>query len=114
MPDHFTYSVCNPLGCDTATVTVYVFCDKINIFTGFSPNGDHVNDTFTIDGLVNFPNNNLSIFNRWGNRVYFKERYDNSWDGTWNDGQNLPDGTYFYLFSDGEGHSYSGYVQMQR
>ncbi|MEM8906367.1 MAG: gliding motility-associated C-terminal domain-containing protein [Bacteroidota bacterium] len=113
IPDVFSYAICNPVGCDTTTVSIVVQCEAIVVYTGFSPNGDDVNDTFKIQGIENFPNNRLLIFNRWGNEVYNKEGYLNDWDGTWQ-GKLLPDGTYFYVLEDGEGNAYSGYVQIHR
>jgi gliding motility-associated-like protein len=112
-PDSFEYAICNAVGCDTATVFITVLCEDIIIFSGLSPNGDGVNDFFTIDGIGEFPNNELSIFNRWGNEVYNKQGYLNDWDGTWR-GKLLPDGTYFYVLSLGDGREYSGYVQIHR
>ena len=74
-----------------------------------------MNDHFAIRGIENFPDNEVSVFNRWGNRVFLKKGYTNmdGWEGTWNS-KNLPDGTYFYVIDDGEGQKYSGYVQIQR
>jgi gliding motility-associated-like protein len=111
--DNFTYFIANEVGQDTATVTVLVTCEDLTIFSGFSPNGDGVNDVFTILGIENFPNSELLMFNRWGNQVLSAKGYRNDWDGTW-DGQILPDGTYFYVLDDGEGNKYSGYVQINR
>lgn len=117
IPDTFTYVFCNTVGCDTATVTVLVNCEvpseSLVFYNGFSPNGDNVNDVFMIRGAEAFPGNVLCVFNRWGNRVYYKEGYDNTFDGTW-EGLWLPDGTYFYVFDDGAGNKYSGYVQISR
>ena len=79
----------------------------------FTPNGDGINDFFTIKGIQNFPNNDLQIFNRWGTRVFRQKGYKNKWDGSY-DNQQLPDGTYFYLFKDGSGTNYSGFVQINR
>ncbi len=128
IPDTLTYGLCNALGCDTSTVTVYVACDTISdseliIHNGFSPNNDGVNDVFMIQGLRNIPNNTLCVFNRWGNQVYRKDAYgynengqydeNTLWDGSWT-GQVLPDGTYFYLLEDGNGNRHSGYIQIHR
>ena len=112
-PDRFTYVLCNPVGCDTATVFVTVDCEEFIIFSGFSPNGDGVNDFFTIRGVERLPGNHLLVFNRWGNQVYEAWDYKNDWDGTWN-GKKLPDGTYFYIFEDGRGNTFTGYVQINR
>jgi len=114
--DNFQYRICNDVGCDTATVAVFVTCPdprarRMTIYTGFSPNGDGVNDYFKIEGIAQFPNNEISIFNRWGTKVFNQRGYKNAWDGTWNN-KILPDGTYFYILKDGEGKKYSGYVQI--
>jgi gliding motility-associated-like protein len=111
--DFFTYMICNAVGCDTATVYVTVDCEKFIIFSGFSPNGDGINETFTIQGIERMENNKLLVFNRWGNEVYRAENYQNDWDGT-AFGKDLPDGTYFYIFEDDEGRKVTGYVQIRR
>ena len=46
----------------------------LTIYNEFSPNGDGVNETFTIDCIDQYPNNTLKVVNRWGNLVYKKER----------------------------------------
>ena len=111
--DNVTYEICNAYGCDTAVVKIRVICDGLKVFNGFSPNGDGVNDYLVIDGLDKFPNHKLEIFNRWGNQVLQTKNYKNDWGGTWTD-RILPDGTYFYIINDGEGHYYSGYIQIYR
>ena len=115
--DSFSYTICNAVGCDTATVAVYVECQPENgefeIHNAFSPNGDAVNDYFQIDGIENFANHELCIYNRWGNQVLRTENYQNDWEGQW-EGNDLPSGTYFYVFNDGNGNTHSGYVQIMR
>ena len=76
---------------------------SIVIPPGFSPNGDGINDTFIIKNLKDYPDNELSIFNRWGEEVYHAKPYANEWDGkNHNSNQflsdDLPDGTYYYYF----------------
>ena len=69
---------------------------------GFSPNGDHTNDWFNIQGLYNiFLNHELIIYNRYGTLI-FEGNNETPWDGTANRGLNnlgklLPSGTYFYI-----------------
>jgi gliding motility-associated-like protein len=112
-PDFFMYEICTDGGCTSGVVYVYVDCGELVFYNGFSPNGDGVNDFFRIDGLGQYPNNSLCIYNRWGTKVYCQEDYRNDWGGTWNT-NDLPDGTYFYIFEDGEGERYTGYVQINR
>ena len=64
----------------------------------FTPNGDGINDLFEITGIENYPQNNFMVFNRWGNKVYEKDGYDNTWDGrNGRSGLALPDGAYFWV-----------------
>jgi gliding motility-associated-like protein len=86
----------------------------------FTPNFDGKNDAFVISGLENYPNNNLSIYNRWGNKVYYKEKYDNEFKGFPNVGNTLskdklPVGTYYVIidFGDKKMKNYSGILQLQ-
>lgn len=116
--DSFMYVICIVDVCDTALVTFALECEPIIgselVFTnGFSPNGDDVNQFFEIGGAETYPNNSLSVFNRWGNEVFQTENYQNDWEGTFN-GASLMNGTYFYLFNDGEGNIYTGYVYIQK
>lgn len=76
-------------------------------------NGDGKNDFFNIRGLERFANNELQIFNRWGNLVYKTKGYNNTnaWNGKRNGG-NLPTGTYFYIFDRGDGQIYKGYIEL--
>jgi gliding motility-associated-like protein len=94
--DNFTYQICNAVGCDQATVSIYVECEQVIVYSGFSPNGDDVNDFFTIRGLEVHPTHQIRIFNRWGNMIFEGENYQNNWDGDWK-GTRLPQGTYFYM-----------------
>jgi gliding motility-associated-like protein len=60
-----------------------------------TPNGDGVNDFFRINTMEE--GIRLSIFNKWGVRVYESSSYKNDWDGTSANGQQLPEDTYFYI-----------------
>ncbi len=108
------YSLCdvvNPLNCDNAVVTISVTdqCDLL-VPTGFSPNGDQINDRFMIRCIGRYPNATMAVYNRWGNLVYSKSNYGNTdiwgeedawWDGTSTNslavGEELPTGTYLYI-----------------
>jgi gliding motility-associated-like protein len=61
---------------------------------GISPNGDGLNDTFNLTG---FNVKQLNIFNRYGSIVYSRTNYQNEWSGQSDKGQELPDGTYYYV-----------------
>lgn len=80
-----------------------------------TPNGDGANDVFYIENVTEFPNNQLTIYNRWGNIVYETNGYLNNWQGTYN-GKTLPVGTYYFVFElgDNTGRKHSGYVAILR
>ena len=89
----------------------------------FSPDGDGINDTWTIRGGLseNYPNNQIRIFNRWGVSVYETKGYQNDWNGSnynssGSTSSNLPVGTYFYLLDlNGDGSNVKkGYVYLTR
>lgn len=62
----------------------------------FTPNGDGINDTWFIKDIEKYPENEVFIFNIYGQTVYTKKGYVNDWQGTYN-GAPLPDGTYYYV-----------------
>ncbi|HAE14901.1 MAG: gliding motility-associated C-terminal domain-containing protein [Chitinophagales bacterium] len=101
--DTFFYSVCDanlPSYCDTAMVVVTML--DIDIPDSFSPNNDGFNEIFEINGLVQYPGFELSIFNRWGQLVYRTTEPDFKWHGEISiDGANSSDevvqGTYYYF-----------------
>lgn len=78
------------IGCITAE----------NIPTVITPNGDSFNDSWFINGLDRaYPNNVVTICNRWGDPVYERDACpSNCWDGVASgSGEELPAGTYFYV-----------------
>ena len=105
----FRYRVCSaecPDVCTEGRILIEVeentACEVPTIIT---PNGDGVNDALVIpclavDGL--YPRNALSVFNQWGDEVYRSGPYANDWQGTY-DGRALPSGTYFFVFTPGDG-----------
>ena len=92
----------NSTGCiATDTLNVHQHGDdecELELPTGFSPNGDGFNDGYYIKGIDRYPDNEVIVFNRWGNEVYRKSNYKNSdWVGQNNGGEDLPEGTYFLI-----------------
>lgn len=85
---------------------------------GFSPDDDGKNDLFIIKGL-NGRSARLTIFNRWGSKVYVKEGTDLYWDGKANVnslGQGLlPESTYYYVleFNERKSKIFHGFVVMR-
>lgn len=113
--DQLNYTLCNENGCAEGTINLEVTCieAETETFTGFSPNGDGKNDYFVIGDALSFPQNQLYIYNKWGNLIFHQEGYQNDWTALWK-GVTVPDGTYFYLFDEGNGNLRTGYLQIQR
>ncbi len=111
--DIFTYEVCQGEVCDSTTVEVMIYCDELLVYNGMSPNGDGVNEEFTVLGLGQYPKHQISVFNRSGNKLIDFREYTNDWRGIIG-GQPLAEGTYFYVIDLGNGDSRSGYLQLSR
>jgi len=91
------------------------YCELI-IPNGFSPNGDGIADVFYIKCIQLYPDAELVVFNRWGQKVFVKKHYGNTeawgetdawWDGTSSSKMQiangiLPAGTYFYILDTGD------------
>jgi gliding motility-associated-like protein len=115
------YQICeisNPTNCDQGTVSVIVSapgivlgCGTVTVHNAFSPNGDGINEVFIIDNIDDtlcYPDNTVSIYNRWGVLVYETTGYNNNnkafkgiSDGrsTVSQSSGLPTGTYFYVLN---------------
>ncbi|MCR6640820.1 MAG: gliding motility-associated C-terminal domain-containing protein [Sporocytophaga sp.] len=73
----------------------------------FTPNGDGINDRFEI---LSIPyGSKFYVHNKWGSRVFASDNYDNSWDG-----EDQPDGVYFYDLLLPNGKAYKGWIEIMR
>ncbi len=72
---------------------------EIQVGDAVTPNGDGVNDYLPIEGLRNFPDNEIHIANASGRIVFEAKPYRNDFRGYANHGsQLLPKGVYYYVF----------------
>jgi large repetitive protein len=105
----FIYLVCNDLcedWCTQATIALTPFsilppredppiAAPRNVIT---PNGDGIGDALVIPNFNDIAGNiKLTVVNRWGDVVFLQYPYDNNWQGTNSSGQDLPEGTYYFL-----------------
>ena len=95
--------VTNEAGCvGTDNVVVQVEDDpRVFAPNAFSPNGDGVNDFFTLyTDIAATEITSLAIFDKWGNQVFLKNNFlpnipEQGWDGIWR-GKNMQPGVYVY------------------
>ncbi|TCC89148.1 PKD domain-containing protein [Pedobacter frigiditerrae] len=98
----YTLTVTSSQGCYmTDDVYVYVL-QSVNAPNSFTPNGDGVNDVWNVKYLDTYPNANVEIYNRNGERVYFSKGYAVPFDGNYNN-KPLPIGTYYYIINPNSG-----------
>ncbi len=96
-------------GCTDTYVMIYqIIPEDIVIPNVFSPNNDGGNDLFVIEN-VQYYQNDLHIYNRWGNKIYTTANYQNQWNGS-----GIPDGTYYYELKLADGRSYTGHLTVLR
>ncbi|NBW27751.1 MAG: hypothetical protein EBR38_04185 [Flavobacteriaceae bacterium] len=100
--------------------------DDLEVFNAVTPNSNGENDVFVIRNIQNFPDNNLTIFNRWGVLVYEADGYGQNGkffkgisEGriTIKKDDQLPIGTYFYILrytNNGNTKERSGYLYLNR
>ena len=75
---------------------------NLNPHNVFSPNGDSVDDFWEV-GLINqYPEYQVTIFNRYGTKVFEAKPYLNDWDGT-HDGKHLSIGAYYFVITKPDG-----------
>ncbi|MBL4703966.1 MAG: gliding motility-associated C-terminal domain-containing protein [Flavobacteriales bacterium] len=113
--DPGSYEVClivmNSFGCaDTLCQFMTIIPAEIRFPSIISPNNDGANDFLAFEYLEFYPNNELTIFNRWGSELFKQAGYMNNWNGN-----NHPDGIYYYvLILPDSGEKYSGFFHMVR
>ena len=69
-----------------------------------------------IGGIDEYPDNFITIFNRWGDKVRDFKAYNNAnnhWDGTNDKGNLLPSGTYYYILTIPNFGSRTGWLMLQ-
>jgi gliding motility-associated-like protein len=108
----------NPDNYEIVTFGALVRAEDLVVYNLVSPNGNGENDTFTIEGIEAF-NNRLTIYNRWGNKVFEIENYKNTWEGTSNSNRvvkreaRVPAGTYYYALElTDSGRSIAGWLYV--
>jgi len=96
---------------DSLTITLI---SKLYIPNAFSPNNDGVNDKWEILGINQFSNNEVYIYNRWGELIFYSNGYNTAWDGTYK-GEVVSTGDYVYEIRNSsmiKNFSYRGHLSV--
>ena len=100
-----------------ATDAVFVkSVTEVYIPNAFTPNGDNKNDTWEIPALAQYPDALVSLFNRYGQKIFETKNYvNNRWDGTFK-GTKQPNGSYVYFIklNDNRNQVFQGLVTIIR
>ena len=110
-PGQFLLSVVDVCEDEIEFELIFLACDTQvpNVFTPTASPNDLYNNVFEISGIQGFPGSGVKVFDRWGKLVYENRNYRNTWDGDEN-----PDGVYYYVFNRSDGKDFSGYVTILR
>jgi gliding motility-associated-like protein len=119
----FLWTVTNGPCINKDSVTISVA--PIKIPEGFSPNGDGTNDYFEIWGLdTDNQDVELSVVNSAGTEVFHSTNKNSQqwslWDGKTSGGNDLPEGTYYYIlkleskYTEAAPYKKSGFIVLKR
>jgi gliding motility-associated-like protein len=119
--DKVTISICDQTGLCTQQQLSIELSGTITVYNAVSPNGDDKNEILYIqyiDLLPDTKNNQVFIYNRWGDEVWKTENYNNTtqvFKGLSNAGNELSSGTYYYkiVFNDGS-KSKTGFLSLKK
>jgi gliding motility-associated-like protein len=100
--------------CTPAADSVVIIVRDLTVPTLITPNNDGRNEFLIVSGIGSLGRAELVIFDRRGVRVYINENYDNTWNGVDDNGDPLPDDTYFYVIDPGNGRTRSGFIVLRR
>lgn len=109
------FDIINEFGCRTKdSIFIKEACPPtVYVPTGFNPNSNDPRDkVFKVFGL-DFANFKITIFNRWGEIIFYSEDPDFEWDGTYG-GKPMQEGVYNYLITYGSKYpEYAGSYKQE-
>lgn len=112
--------VTNQFGCiDSSYQYIYVYPNNFNVYipSAISINNDLLNDNFRPTGLGANKDYSMSIYNRWGELIFYTTDPEKGWDGKYMD-EFVMEGVYTYYiqftFVDGKVYRYPGTITVLR
>lgn len=104
-------------GCTLSDYLTITVSDGLFIPNMFSPNGDDINELWIIEGIEDYPDNSIHIYDRWGQEVFQSRAYSSSkaWDGTVRSGT-VTEGVFYYVLelNDEDNQQYKGSITVIR
>jgi gliding motility-associated-like protein len=100
--------------CPAAADSVIITVRDLTVPTLITPNNDGRNEFLIVSGIGSLGRAELIIFDRRGVRVYINKNYDNTWNGVDDNGDPLPDDTYFYVIDPGNGRTRTVFIVLRR
>jgi len=95
----FTVTVIGNNGCIASDMVTITLNPSVTIPTGFTPNGDQVNDNWVMGNRSLFPEMTVQVFSRWGDELFSSPPgYPEPWNGEYKNSP-LPVGTYYYVIN---------------
>jgi gliding motility-associated-like protein len=89
----YKVTVVDSNGCrNSDVIQVFEIPCEVEVYNVITPNNDGKNDVFEVKNLLDFPVRKLTVFNRWGKKVYSANPYNNDWNGG-----NLAAGVYYFI-----------------
>ena len=108
----YTLTVTARGGCASSDKMFVKVLKAPKIPNTFTPNGDGINEVWTIEYLDTYPDNRVQVFTRTGQLVFESKGYKTPWDGKFN-GKPLPFDTYYYIVEPESGRKpITGYVTI--
>jgi len=95
-PGNYTVAIMDNNSCteDTSFVIATMSADCVpNVFT---PNGDNINDTWNLENTFLYSDSKIKIYGRYGRLLFKSVGYSTPWDGKNENGNDVPEGAYFY------------------
>lgn len=112
----YVLTVLGVSGCPSSLSIAVEVIDPLHMPSAFSPNADGVNDVWEIRNISQFPDCEVSIYDRWGEAVFNSKGYAQPWDGSYKQERVSP-GLYTYRIRTGSGPTavtYQGQLAVLR
>lgn len=106
---NYTVFVKTKTGCTIGQLKFTIF----DVNNSFSPNDDGINDTWTVEGIENYPNSEITVLDRNGVKVLSVLTAGSfEWNGKLN-GCSLPTGIYWYIIKLSDQRILNGWLLLK-